>query len=145
MTMQPRIRPWPTTNRTQSARYALVAALYKEELGKQIKRRREALGLTQSDLATKAHVKESQTVSRWERGQRGPNDLEAVAKALETTASEMLAELGALKQTDRKRLHPAGASQLDRIEAKLDHLGDLLAELEIAVASLPKGKVKTGT
>ena len=30
-------------------------------------------------------------MSRWERGERAPNDLEAVAVALETTAGEMLA------------------------------------------------------
>lgn len=125
MTSQPRIRPRPTTRKPQSARYALVAALYKEELGRQIKRRREDLGLTQTDLAELIPVKESQTISRWERGERAPNDLEALARALQTTAAEMLAELSPVRQTDRRRMMPG--SQLDRIEAKLDELLTLAA------------------
>lgn len=122
-----------------------MAALYKEQLGEQIKRRRKALGLTQSELADKAHVKESQTVSRWERGERAPNDLENVARALETTAAEMLAELAPVNQSDRKKLQPGGPTQLDRIEAQIGHLADLLNELEIRVASPPKHKRGSGS
>ncbi len=96
-----------------------MAAVYKEQLGELIKEKREALGLTQRALADKAHVKESTTVSRWERGEREPTDLEAVAQALGTTASAMLSELSPLHQKDRIRLDPAAPSQLDRIEAML--------------------------
>lgn len=121
-----------------------MAALYKEQLGEQIRERRKALGLTQAELAALVHVKESQTVSRWERGERGPNDLDAVAAALQTTASEMLAQLGSVRQSDRKRLLPGGETQLDRLEDKVDSLTDLLNELLIAVASRRKRKPKSG-
>lgn len=96
-----------------------MAAVYKEQLGEEIRRRRKALGLTQRALADKAHVKETTTVSRWERGEREPTDLEAVAKALDTTASEMLSGLHPLHQKDRLRLDPAAPTQLDRLEAML--------------------------
>lgn len=122
-----------------------MAALYKEDLGKEIKRRRKALGLTQADLAEKIPVKESQTVSRWERGERGPNDLEAVARALETTASEMLSQLAPIHQKDRKRLEPGGGTQLDRMERKLDRIVDLIAELEIAAATRTRRKRASGS
>lgn len=113
----------PTTTAAGRARYALVAALYKQQLGAVIAGRREALGLTQKELAERAHVKESQTVSRWERGERAPNDLEAVAAALETTVPEMLAGLEPLSQRRRKAMNATGSgSQLDRIEAQLGRL-----------------------
>lgn len=104
-----------------------MAAVYKEQLGELIKEKREKLGLTQRDLADKAHVKEATTVSRWERGERAPTDLESVARALETTASEMLAQLSPLHQKDRRRLDPAAPSQIDRIEAMLEVLVNRLS------------------
>lgn len=120
---------WPTTRPTTkaalSARYALVAALYKQQLGVLIARMREDLGLTQKQLAERAHVAEAQTVSRWERGERVPQDLEAVAAALETTAADMLRQLEPLGQRQRKAMNAdGGRSQLDRIEARLDQASD---------------------
>lgn len=106
----------PTTNRVQSARFALVAALYKEQIGAAIKRRRKELDLTQKQLADLAHVEEGQTVSRWERGVNSPTDLEAVAGALQTTVHELLAGLDPIPQAQRRRMEPHGLSQLDRIE-----------------------------
>jgi transcriptional regulator with XRE-family HTH domain len=108
-----------------------MAAVYKEQLGELIKEKREALGLTQRELADKAHVKESTTVSRWERGEREPTDLEAVARALDTTASEMLSQLSPLHQKTRKRLDPSAPSQMDRIEAKLDEVLSRLPEQDL--------------
>lgn len=99
-------------------------ALYKQQLGDVIRQMREDLGLTQKQLAERAHVQESQTVSRWERGERAPQDLEAVAVALGTTAAEML-----------KRLEPTGATragitQLDRIETQLAELANAVMRIE---------------
>jgi transcriptional regulator with XRE-family HTH domain len=105
-----------------------MAAVYKEELGRQIKRRREELGLTQRELADLAHVKEATTVSRWERGERGPTDLEAVASALQTSASQMLSELSPLNQRERRELDRSGPTQLDRIEATLERMERMLKE-----------------
>lgn len=112
----------PTTNAAGRARFALVAALYKKQLGDVIRERREALGLTQKDLAERSSVEEPQTVSRWERGLNAPTDLEAVARALETTADELLRQLRPVNQKERRRLEPYGPTQLDRIERKLDAL-----------------------
>lgn len=62
-------------------------------IGKIIKRRRLALDLTQEQLATLAEVATS-NVSRLERGRQNytPDMLGVIAKALGTTASELLNE-----------------------------------------------------
>ena len=118
MISQGRTSNKPTTTRAQHARFELVAALYKEQLGLIIKRRREDLDLTQKQLAEKAGVEESQTVSRWERGMNAPIDLEAVAAGLKTTAAEMLAELSPVTKQRKRSSLPA--EPLSRVEAKLD-------------------------
>lgn len=122
-----------------------MAAAYKEELGRQIKRRREELGLTQRELAELAHVKEATTVSRWERGERGPTDLEAVASALQTTASEMLSELSPLHQKDRAPLDRTGGTQLDRIEGMLRELLERGFQQELEQAAEPDGSSSSGS
>lgn len=119
----------PTTSRAGHARFALVAALYKQQLGEVIRARRKELGLSQKDLADRANVEEPQTVSRWERGINGPTDLDAVARALEWTADEMLRRLTPIGQKERREIFPAGPTQLDRIEAKLNDLIVLLTEV----------------
>lgn len=128
----------PTTNAAGRARFALVAALYKKQLGDVIRERREALGMTQKQLADAANVEEPQTVSRWERGLNAPTDLEAVARALETTADELLRQLKPAHQKERRPLDPFGPTQLDRVERKLDqiieHLG--LAQPDADVAAV---------
>jgi transcriptional regulator with XRE-family HTH domain len=94
---------------------------YKLQLGKTIARRRRELGITQRELADRAGVREASTVSRWERGERAPNDLEVVARALESTAVEMLAGITQGGQASR-RSDDDYRAQLDRIEGKLDEL-----------------------
>lgn len=116
------------------AKLALVAVLHKEELGARIRRRRKELGYTQKKLAELAHYKEGQTVSRWERGVSEPEDLPAVAAALQWTVSEMLDGIE-MTQEQRQRLDPEGATQLDRMEHELRHvetkLDALLAHFQI--------------
>jgi transcriptional regulator with XRE-family HTH domain len=97
-----------------------VATSFKHLLGAVIRARRKELGLTQRDLADRVNVSESQTVSRWERGERAPTDLEAVAKGLEWSTEELLRAIQPLKQHERRMLDPRAGTQLDRIEAKLD-------------------------
>lgn len=80
-----------TTSRVERARLQLMADHYKVELGRAIKRRREELGLTQKDLAELTHYKEAQTVSRWERGENSPGDLEVVARALQWSLADLVA------------------------------------------------------
>jgi transcriptional regulator with XRE-family HTH domain len=107
-----------------------VTALYKHQLGALIRRTREELGMTQKQLADAAHVAESQTVSRWERGERAPQDLEAVAAALQTTAAAMLRQLEPIGQRDRRSMNAEPGSQLDRIERSLIQLAERLGRLE---------------
>lgn len=118
--------PKPTTRPADRARFALVAALYKQQLGNIISARREELGLTQRELADRANVEESQTVSRWERGLNQPTDLDAVATALEWTLPELLGQLRPAHQKERRRLDPDGPTQLDRIEALLSEIAERL-------------------
>lgn len=112
----------PTTTKVQRARNALVATLYKQQLGAVIRRRREALGLTQRQLADRVSISEAQTVSRWERGERAPTDLDAVARGLETSTEELLAELEPLGQRQRRTMDTSELTQLDRVEHKLDRV-----------------------
>lgn len=104
---------------------ALVAVLHKEQLGRLIAERRKELGLSQKALADLVHVKEGQTVSRWERGKNEPEDLSAVAQALKfSSVADMLKGIEQLPEKARRRLDPEGRTQLDRIEAKVDALLD---------------------
>jgi transcriptional regulator with XRE-family HTH domain len=133
----------PTTNRAQRATFALMVLRYREQLGAAMRRRRVELGLSQKDVAEAAHVKEPQTVSRWERGMNMPSDLEAVAVALRWTIPEMMAGIQPPARVARKLdLTPGddeqpAESQLDRIEAKLDGLTRLLTGEADATSERP--------
>lgn len=128
-----------TTNRVERARLLLMSTRYKAELGAAIKKRRLELGLTQKALAELTHHQESQTVSRWERGENLPSDLEVVATALRWTLPEMMAGIVPPDRRAARRLgiadppegtpDPFGDSQLDRIEAKVDHLSQAVDQL----------------
>lgn len=84
-----------TTSRVERVRLLLMAERYKVELGRAIAARRKHLGMTQKDLADATHYKEAQTVSRWERGENLPADLEVVAKALDWSISDLVAGIEA--------------------------------------------------
>jgi transcriptional regulator with XRE-family HTH domain len=119
-----------------------MSTRYKVELGQAIKRRREELGLTQKELADLTHYKEGQTVSRWERGQNLPGDLEIVATALQWTLPEMMA---GIEPPDRRTARRAGieptpelfaaTSQLDRIEGLLTELIERLVAADVIQAA----------
>lgn len=80
-----------TTSRVERARLLLMAENYKVQLGLAIAARRNELGMTQKDLADATHYKEAQSVSRWERGETVPGDLDVVAAALQWTVAELVA------------------------------------------------------
>lgn len=100
------------TSAAQRARFALVAALYREQVGHEIARRRRELDLSQADLAERIGVR-PQTVSRWERGENlgHQRNLELVREALETTIPDLLSNI----EGNGNRAE----TQLDRIEARL--------------------------
>lgn len=125
-----------TTSRAQRANVLLMAVRYKAELGQAIARRRKELGLTQKDLAELTHYKEAQTVSRWERGENLPGDLEVVATALQWTLPELMAGIVPPdRRTARKlgidrSMADGGTPQLERIEAQYDRILHELQELK---------------
>ena len=106
-----------------------MASHYKVELGQAIRGRREELGLTQKDLAELTHYTEAQTVSRWERGENLPSDLETVASALQWTLADLVAGIQPADRRTARRFGQApepSRSQLDRIEQQLSEIHDLL-------------------
>lgn len=128
--------PQPTTNRAQRATFALMALRYKQQLGAAIRARRLELGMSQKDLAAATHVKEPQTISRWERGETVPSDLDAVARALKTTISELHAGIRPPKRVAHKLdIAPVPeAAQLQRIEDMLSQLVEEQAAFRVEVA-----------
>jgi transcriptional regulator with XRE-family HTH domain len=119
-----------------------MAEQYKAQVGARIALRRQELGLTQKDLAERTHYKEAQTVSRWERGETLPSNLDAIADALDWTLDELVAgveapnakvarQLGIKIPIDGRGSTPdlvaqLSATQLDRIEESLDLILGLL-------------------
>lgn len=100
-------------------------------LGDEMRRLREALGLSQQDVAAQMRLRRSSQVSHWETGERRPtaDNLKAVAPILKTTFAALLAfgehyDPAAPRRTKRQRaaeranpsddrkvhLHPAGLS-----------------------------------
>lgn len=103
------------TSSRERAKFALMAALYREQVGEQIARRRRELDLSQAELANRIGVR-PQTVSRWERGENlgHQRNLERVCEALETTIPELLAHI----EGNGNRAE----TQLDRIEHRLEQI-----------------------
>jgi transcriptional regulator with XRE-family HTH domain len=65
-----------------------MAAEHTQRIGTRIRQRREALGMTQADLAAKVGGKtDAQQISKWERGQHKPGDdrMERIAVALDVS------------------------------------------------------------
>lgn len=60
-----------------------------EHIGRAIKTKRQALGLSQHQLASRLNVHVN-TVSRWENATSIPRDLDALAAALDTTTAELI-------------------------------------------------------
>lgn len=107
-----------------------MAVRYKEQLGAAIRERREGLGITQKELAEAACVKEPQTVSRWERGETAPSDLEAVAAALQCSIAELMAGIEPPSRRAARKLNLVVAdspeTQLDQIQAAVEEIKRLL-------------------
>jgi transcriptional regulator with XRE-family HTH domain len=109
-----------------------MAEHYKVELGRRIKTRREELGMTQKDLADATHYKEAQSVSRWERGENVPADLDTVAAALDWTLADLVTGVDPPNRRVARQFGLAAATpdvmsevspeRLTRIEQKLDRL-----------------------
>jgi transcriptional regulator with XRE-family HTH domain len=107
---------------------ALVADEYKLAVGGRIKERREALGMTQKQLADAMHYKEGQTVSRWERGENLPADLSVVAAALQWTVEQLMR---GVDPPNARKARNAGVAlpQPDETSPQLDHIEDVLERL----------------
>jgi putative transcriptional regulator len=107
----------PTTTRAVPGTVRRVEGSYAVRLGERIRQKREALQITQRELADRiGGAVEGTTVSRWERGRNtpSPQSLQAISEALETTIDELT---GGLPSDDE-----IVASQLDRIERLLEQI-----------------------
>jgi transcriptional regulator with XRE-family HTH domain len=119
-----------------------MSSRYKLELGQAIKRRRSELGLTQKDLADLTHFKEGQTVSRWERGENLPSDLEIVANALQWTLAEMMADIAPPDRRTARRLGivdnvtPDPFSSNGTVETRLDAIEQKLEDIRVSQLAL---------
>lgn len=122
-----------------------MAAEYKARVGERIREAREAKGWSQAALARELPgTVDGPSVSRWERGKVAPNPdtLEALADALDVDVSHFLSARPEAGTADLMgALAGESASQLDRIESKLDRILSLLAadahEAELQGAAQP--------
>lgn len=90
----------------------LVASRY-VKLGDVIRMRREALGLTQGELAERALVSQ-QTIAKIESGfVRKPGNLPNIAKALKTTAESILQDV-----TEKRAAEPRAQNDAKRAKRK---------------------------
>lgn len=106
-----------------------MAVQYRKQLGQALRERRDELEMTQAQVAegVESYLRErgqlrgerfeAQNISRWERGANlgRPENLEAVAHALDTTVAALMA---GVQPAQRSRQ----TSQLDRIESMLQAL-----------------------
>lgn len=110
-----------------------MAVEHVKRTGRGIAARRVELDLTQHQLAERLPETsiDGQRISKWERGVNQPtaDNLEALARALDTTVAELVA--GPPKERGATPNGP-GPSQLDRIERKLDGLAERLDALSRA-------------
>jgi putative transcriptional regulator len=107
----------PTTTRTVRVTVRRVEGSYAVRLGERIRQKREALQITQRELADRiGGAVEGTTVSRWERGRNTPSaqSLQAISEALQTTVDELTGDL----QADAEIV----ANQLDRIERLVEQI-----------------------
>lgn len=114
----------------------------RQHLAGAIRTRRTYKGWTEATLSQESGVS-IETISRLENAKtENPRDhtIASLAAAFKITSEEL-----AGPRLSPEELDQATQTQLDRIETKLAHLGDILAELEIAVASLSKDKPETDT
>lgn len=101
-----------------------------EQIGARMKARREELGLTQAEVALRIPGKAGgDQVSRWERGEHQPRNLEPIAIALEVETPYFYAPEPDKSVTPDLSLNGDGESQLDRIEAALERLTEKLDRL----------------
>ena len=129
------------TKDVRTAKFALMAALHRAELGQRIRERREALGLSQQELADEVGVRWARTIARWEGGQSFPQDdnLERLPGALKMTSDELVGDLSnedfppPTRETD---------PQIDQLRESLEQQN---AQLRKQVASVQKdvAQIKT--
>lgn len=151
-----------TTRNVESLTVALVAAQRARDIGQRIRRRREALGYKQPQVAdeiarlTGNLAVTKDYVSRWERGANEPDEdnLKALAKVLQTKVAYLMVGSPEEQAEQAERLLeepieiPATTrAKLNQIEAQLEALGEtsqlvmaMLARLE---AELLDGRAAT--
>lgn len=109
-----------------------MAPTRKAHLGVGVRRRRQARGMTQGDLASAAEIAD-ETVSRIERGRLNPSVAmaERIATALETTLDELIQA----KAPKERKLRPAEARLVTLVRNLSDtELEDVVRAVKILLA-----------
>lgn len=122
------------TKQVEAARLALMSALYRQQVGQKIKKRREQLGLKQHELAEMVGV-QVREIPRWENGHslgRAEN-LEKVAGALDLTIQELMGNIKA----ENKRA--TTKEQISKMSAEIKELNQRIVNLEQTVIALLSG------
>jgi transcriptional regulator with XRE-family HTH domain len=134
------------TSRAQRLRFEAMAAEYLARMGERIRERREALGLSQEDVARAMPGKiTGQRISLWERGLHRPRDdsLEALARALEVDVSYFMTPEPAKEETpDLLGVGHHGdtrsaSARMVALERKLDKLLEDHAQVMRILSALP--------
>jgi putative transcriptional regulator len=118
-----------TTKSRNVAKFALMAVLYREQVGERIRQLRDERSWTQEELGDLIGVR-ANTISRWERGRHlgSGEHLEKIAAAFELTVAEFMGHLA--PNNDRPRSSPSDLrAQLDRMEAEIIRIREMLTEL----------------
>lgn len=128
----------PTTDRLSALRLQLVATEISTRVGKNIRRRREELGLNQRQLADrivdqnpeKNAAVSNQTVSNWERGVNEPGGYykSALAAALEVDVSYFVRDEPKSPTPDLSKPANGADALADRLDAIQQQVTDQLAE-----------------
>lgn len=122
-----------TTKLPSASRLALLAVMHRETIGQRIAERREALGLSQEQLAERIGVR-AQTVSRWERGANlgRIGNLDRVAEALEITMSDLMADLEPTNGNGQQEKSTDATDRIEALEGEVSELrGGLVAAVEL--------------
>jgi transcriptional regulator with XRE-family HTH domain len=117
------------TRSAAALRFEAMAAEYLERQGRRIRERRDELGLSRDEVARRMGGKENgNSIYRWEKGRHepSPDARERLATALGVDVAYFFSDDPVEASEDAS---PAEQSQLDRIEARVNILLDLVTRL----------------
>jgi transcriptional regulator with XRE-family HTH domain len=129
-----------TNRRKRAIRFALMAVMYKEQVGSRVRQLRLERQWSQDELGDRVGVR-GNTVSRWERGQNlGKSDnLERIAGAFDMTVGQFMAGIQRPEPDNGRGEDADFLDRLERIEGRLDSIDVTLNALLRAVSGSREG------